>query len=556
MLALGALWHSPTVDESAYLSAGVSHWQLGRFDLTKVSPPIIRLVGAAPVCLASPEVNWSSYRIGAGVRSEHMVGRDFVAANGRRSFWLFAVARCACIPFSLLGACVCYRWSLQVWGHRSAFAAALLWCFCPNMLGHGQLMTPDVGVTALSVTAAYLFWHWTLELSWPRATIAGAALGFAILAKTNAVVLVIVLPLIGLIAVFRRLDIQSKAKLAVGQLSLAVLVATYVVNLGYGFEGSFERLDRYEFVSRVFGGATEDATIGNRFKGSPVGWIPVPLPKPFLEGIDLQRRDFENEGGRAKTFFRGEWYDHGWWWYYFYVVAVKVPLGAWALLFTAIVVHALRDGLQGFVQPDLLFLVVPGAALFALACSQTGFGHSLRYVLPAFPFAFVFASGVLRDGVKNRVIVVVAWIGLACHVLSSLSVYPHSLSYFNSLVGGPTNGHAHLLDGNLDWGQDLLYLEKWIKAHPEARPLHVGYWGFLPLDALEMNYSEFDFEMDGSVEKTGLPKVPPGYYAISVNNLRGDFRVENRKYHSFLQRKPYDMVGYSIYIYHVLPDGG
>ena len=311
LLAWGAFHQSPTIDERAYLAAGVSHWHFGRFDLAKVSPPLIRLTAAVPVCLASPKVDWSSYRFGAGVRSEHIVGNDFIVANGRRSLWLFVIARWSCIPFSLLGAYVCYRWSWQLWGHRSAFAAVLLWCFCPNVLAHGQLMTPDVGVTALSVTAAYLFWRWTLELSWPRAAIAGAALGFAILAKTNAVVLVIVFPLIGLIVIFCRLGIQRKAKLVVGQLSLAVLVAVYVVNLGYGFEGSFERLDRYEFVSRVFRGAKEDATIGNRFKGSPVGWIPVPLPKPFLEGIDLQRRDFENEGGRAKTYFRGEWYDHG-----------------------------------------------------------------------------------------------------------------------------------------------------------------------------------------------------------------------------------------------------
>src|SRR5205823_5993430 len=141
---------------------------------------------------------------------------------------------------------------------------------------------------------------------------------------------------------------------------------------------------------------------GNRFKGSPIGWIPLPLPKPFLEGIDLQRKDFENAEGVAKTYIRGRWYDHGWWWYYFYVVAVKVPLGAWMLLFVAFSVHAVGHGSRSFRQLHILFLILPGTALFALACSQTGFGHSLRYVLPAFPFAFVFASSALRDAEKDR----------------------------------------------------------------------------------------------------------------------------------------------------------
>jgi hypothetical protein len=56
-------------------------------------------------------------------------------------------------------------------------------------------------------------------------------------------------------------------------------------------------------------------------------------------------------------------------------------------------------------------------------------------------------------------------------IASSLGVYPHSLSYFNELVGGPANGHAHLLDSNIDWGQDLLLLKEWLDAHPEASPL-------------------------------------------------------------------------------------
>src|SRR5437773_734910 len=53
----------------------------------------------------------------------------------------------------------------------------------------------------------------------------------------------------------------------------------------------------------------------------------------------------------------------------------------------------------------------------------------------------------------------------------------NSLSYFNEMAGGPENGAAHLLDANIDWGQDLLELKRWCDAHPEARPLYLGYFG-------------------------------------------------------------------------------
>lgn len=158
----------------------------------------------------------------------------------------------------------------------------------------------------------------------------------------------------------------------------------------------------------------------------------------------------------------------------------------------------------------------------------------------------MIASSALRknQGLAWRYFVV-PWLFVFCHCASSLSIYPHSLSYFNLLAGGPRNGHAHLLDGNLECGQDLLFLEKWIKRHPEARPIHVGYWGFLPLRAVGMNPSQFDFEL------TDPQFIPKGWYAISVNNLRGDYRVENRKYRSFLARTPVTVIGYTIYVYEI-----
>lgn len=69
---------------------------------------------------------------------------------------------------------------------------------------------------------------------------------------------------------------------------------------------------------------------------------------------------------------------------------------------------------------------------------------------------------------------------------SSLWIYPHSLSYFNESIGGPLNGPEHLLGSNLDCGQDLRYLDKWLKQHPQAIPRRA--WLRLPfsLQVLEI----------------------------------------------------------------------
>ena len=50
---------SATVDEMAHLPAGISIWQLNRFELYRVNPPLVKMVAAAPVMFMDPVTDWS-----------------------------------------------------------------------------------------------------------------------------------------------------------------------------------------------------------------------------------------------------------------------------------------------------------------------------------------------------------------------------------------------------------------------------------------------------------------------------------------------------------------
>src|SRR5438128_1492611 len=79
LLAYAATKHSPSIDEVAYLPAGVSHWKFGRFDLYRVNPPLVRMVAVIPVLLFErPEIDWSKYTNAPGARSEFVIGRDLI----------------------------------------------------------------------------------------------------------------------------------------------------------------------------------------------------------------------------------------------------------------------------------------------------------------------------------------------------------------------------------------------------------------------------------------------------------------------------------------------
>ena len=169
-----------------------------------------------------------------------------------------------------------------------------------------------------------------------------------------------------------------------------------------------------------------------------------------------------------------------------------------------------------------------------------------------------------RPVFSTLVVILLLW-----SVSSSLWVYPHSISYFNSLAAilptpkdteypkppetpkglkdrvkrffdaGPRGGPRHLLDSNIDWGQDLFYLERWYRENPDITEIKVALWGSYPLEATD-------------IPSTGMPPAnepQPGWYALSVNYLYD----REGQYRYFLNFEPVARAGYSIYIYHLTP---
>ncbi|MSR59883.1 MAG: phospholipid carrier-dependent glycosyltransferase [Planctomycetaceae bacterium] len=189
MLAWIAWRKSPTIDEPAHLAAGLSHWKFGRFDLYRVNPPLVRLVAALPMLLVDPKTDWSAFSEAPYARPDFAIGSVFAAANGAETFWHFTLARWFCIPFSLLGGWVCYRWGRDLYGPGAGIVALILWCFCPNILGNGALITPDVAAASFGVLSGYTFWRWLRHPGWKPALIAGFALGLAELTKSTWIIL-------------------------------------------------------------------------------------------------------------------------------------------------------------------------------------------------------------------------------------------------------------------------------------------------------------------------------------------------------------------------------
>lgn len=561
LIAYGAARHSPTLNEPGHLVAGISHWKFQRFELYRVNPPLVRMVAAIPTFFMDIETDWEHFFEQPGARPVFQLGSDFILANGSNSYWIFTVARWACIPFSLLGGYFCYRWATELYGVAGGVFALVFWCFSPNILAHAQCITSDCCASAMGLISGYYFWRWLKSSSWADAGLSGVALGLALLSKMTWIILFGLWPLMWM--GWQLIDPQSTVTLPLRkqltQLVTILGIGLYILNLGYLFEGSLTRLKDFEFVSlslkstdasEVTSLITRNNKSSNRFESSLLGEIPVPVPENYLNGIDIQKKDFEKFG--RESYLRGEFRDYGWWYYYLYALTIKVPIGYWIIFFLA-TLHAViyREGRKSI--QNLIVLGIPVIVVLILVSSQTGFSHHLRYVLPIFPFLFVWmGQSALWLVNKKKIASLAVLVGFVWGVSSSLYYFPHSLSYFNEIAGGPLKGHNHLINSNIDWGQDLKLLKEWIEDHPEANHISVCYYGALN------NYGQTAIKSLGV--DAPLPPVneskdyspPAGWYAISVNYLKGyGWKQPKNGFTYFQKYRPVARAGYSIYIYHI-----
>lgn len=534
-LVLDGAWiHSPTLDETVHLDAGLRMVRYGYFDKNLGNPPMVNVLAALPIAVLYPDLELPLES-----------GRWIVANPQSKSHVtiprIFTLSRFFCIPLSLLGAYVCYRWSSELHGGCGGLLSLSLWCFSPNILGSAQLITADVAAATAGILAAYRLWRWWVHGSSTDAVLAGITMGIALLAKMVWAISFVLWPTTWLLVrltergAVRSVPVGREAR----QMIVLLLTALVVLNWGYAFERTMRPLGEYsQMVQAITGFKVSNA----------VGLLPVPLPENYIRGIGEIHQVMDRS---HRSYLAGQWRETGWWYYYLYGLAVKLPLGALGLCAIGLA--------MSFVRPRRnwasdVVLAVPAVGFLAFVSYFSNMSHHFRYALPFLPFCFVFAGRAAWSFTEChscvRIIACACWVAVIC---SSLWNWPHSLSYFNAIAGGSSGGRYHLVDSSLDWGQDLLLLKRWLEQHPEARPLNFAYFGSVDPQLLGIRYN-----LPASADQD----FGAGWYAISVNFVMGRESlaptgqggrslVRRDDYRYFRQLKPVARAGYSIDIYHL-----
>jgi 4-amino-4-deoxy-L-arabinose transferase-like glycosyltransferase len=485
LCAHGLLWDTPTVDEFAHLPAGWYYWQTGNFALFPQNPPLVKLLSALPLFLIHPAVD-TAVRVQNTGWFPWVFGTGFMERNRATYDHIFLLGRLPVVLLGVLTGLLVYRWARELYGTGAGLAALILFVFCPSIVAHAHLATVDLGSTFFTVLALYRLHRYVRKPTWRRLLLCGLALGAAELSKFTGILLYPIFLILLLIPLEVRQNLREQLGRRLAVLVAIVLLSLLVIDLGYLFQGVGQPLRDFHFESRSM------SRIASVLPG-----LPALLPAPYLQGLDdLQ---LINETGEYPNYLFGRWSRQGFQAYYLITLLYKSPL----LLLLAFLLAPFARAREVRSQ---VFLWLPAVALFLAFSLLSRVDYGIRYVLPILPLACIYAGRLVPwFAVRGRTLRVAGLTCLALYPLSVLAATPNTLDYFNVLAGG--QGDRILLDSNLDWGQGLKRLKRYMNREG-LQKIDLAYFGHVD-PAIYGIHWEFP---DPS---------RPGPVAVSANFLHG-----------------------------------
>ncbi len=542
---LAAIQKSATFDEPPNLVSGYVELRFGDYFMLARNLPFVKWLAAVPLLFVDVKVPPAFPFTHAWAFAQQFL---YEVNDGDR---LLLLGRMAVLPLALLLGGLVFRWTQELFGRPAGLFALFLYCFEPNLLAHAGLITTDLAVTLLMFGMVYGLYRVVQGgISLTCLLLPGVALGLALLTKytMHPLVLIVLLlalvtslgprPLVVRVPGLPRVEVTGRGRKLAGLLLLF---------LGWGVIAYFLIWAAYRF----------------RYEASVLHLDPLLPSQPFLRGVLVFARDARvlpeayiygfleslRDSGRYPAFLMGEVRLGSWWYYFLVTFFLKTPVPLLLLVLLAVGVQARR---WREAAERAAFLCLP-VLIYFIAISASGYGIGHRHLLPIYPFLFVGVGGLVpwaRQSARGG-----RWVQGALGALAlwyaggTVAIAPHYLAYFNELVGGPNQGYKYLVDSNLDWGQDLKGLKRYMDAHGIGR-VWLSYFGSASPDYYGIRYN---YQPSYKILKPNRDQVSSPFVAISATNLQGVYLealgLDQDFYKQFRERQPIAKIGYSIFIY-------
>ena len=499
----------PTFDEPVYVMAGWSYLTQGEFSFNPEHPPLWKELAAVPLLFT-------------GIQDE--VLNPWSPANPVGADTIFRLARMPILFLFIVGGVVVYAWSRELWGKWAGLFSLTLYAFSPNVLAFAHLVTPDFPIACFYLIYLYALWKLCVKPSAARFVLAAFVLGLALASRFSGLLLV----------------------------PVSVLALVYLNACGSQvaiLPGGSDRGNRARRWGRSFLLPVGLLAAALPFVALTYGFVAI---GNFVKGLG---KFFEHATGTGHhAFLLGQYSTDGWLHYFPVAMALKTPIPTLVGLL-ALAVCAKRARGDGTAAA---FLWLP-AGLYLLAACLNKVNVGVRLVLPVYPLLFVgLGQLTTMPSMSKRAGRAVVALCLAWYIGGTLKSNPHHIAYFNEIVG-PEKGYDYVCDSNIDWGQDLPRLARYLKWK-EADGVLLAYYGIAPIEYFG---TRAQYLPTGDPYKDTLAwKNSNGYFhegeprllAISVTLLKGVPFDDHTIYRWLEHREPEARIGYSILVYDISSD--
>lgn len=503
--------NGPTFDEAPHLAAGYGYWTTGDFRMNPEHPPLLKMWWALPLVLGDRP----PYPLDVAAATHHdhwQVGTAFLYGSGVPYTQLLTPARRMNLGLGCGVVMLAGWWAFRVWGSRLAgLAGCAFAAFDPNLLALSCVLSTDVGLTLFALLTAYLMWEYAAAPSPALLLATGVSFGLMLGSKLSAV---------GMVA------------------GLAAAGGVYVLRGG-----------ALALPGRAGGGVRPAVDLA--FRLGVIGLIVLAATYGFVHfgewGRGLKFQLTRADHGDGRLYLCGELSRTGWYHYFLVVLGLKLPLGL-------IAASALGLGGRAPWGRRAVWLLVPPLAFFA-AASYSRVDLGVRVVLPAVVFLYVVAARLAAPGCCRMIRLLVlagcaAWAGVA-----GWAAAPHQVACFNELAGGPAGGLRYVADSNVDWGQDLPQLKRYM----DREGIDAVYLSYFGTDRPEAHGIRFQplpgYGRVGPAGGEPIPADAPRHVlAVSANNLVGIHLPDPDTFAWLRSRPPAAVLGGSIYVFDLTGD--
>jgi len=573
---------SATSDESPHTVSGYSYLKFHDMRLNPEHPPLVKDLAAFPLLFLKLNFPQSdpAWQQPDGPYWWHQfnLGGKFLYESGNNPDQILFFARFPMILLLVVCGFFIFKFARDFFGEKVAILALFLFSFSPTFLAHGRFVTTDVGAAFGVVLATLYFLKALKNPSKKNIVLAGIALGISQLLKFSLILLAPFFVLLAVIWILVFREWKNPLRVLISSLVLWVLIVWIVYGIQiYNYPPERQLRDTKMNLESFSGGPSSiketcfSPISIQKIKRCPAEIIVWASNKPIIRplahyGLGLLMV-FQRASGGHTTYFLGEVTAAGWRNYFPIVYLIKEPLAFHILWILALCYFVLkiREPLwkkpvfrfKNFIKEHFVeFSMVLWLLIYWSTSIKSNLNIGVRHLLPAFPFSIILtAKGIvfwLENTKYKKLAFSLLTILLLWQAISVLKVYPHFLAYANEIVGGPNEVYRYTVDSNLDWGQDLKRLKKWVEEN-KIEKIYLDYFGGgNPKYYLGQKYESWWGQRD--------PKeLPKGSFlavsATALQNGRGvpgkGFDLPTGYYLWLNHQKLITKIGYSIFVYKI-----